>query len=212
MANIAARSRSACPMFDQLFSDALPALAGPFMTTAGVVAIAEIGDKTQLLSLLLAARFRKPWPILAGILAATVANHLAASAIGVWIEGLLEPRVLRWVLVASFAAMAVWTLIPDKLDEDEAPQSKRWGAFLTTLMLFFVAEIGDKTQLATTALAARYDAILVVTAASTLGLFLANAPVVFLGERLMRRLPLAAVRYVAAFAFAALALAAFFAF
>jgi len=182
-------------------------MAGPFLTTTAVVAIAEIGDKTQLLSLLLAARFRKPWPILAGILAATVVNHLCAAAIGVWIEGLLEPNVLRWVLVASFAAMAVWTLIPDKLDEEEAGQSRRWGAFLTTLVMFFLAEIGDKTQLATTALAARYDAIVAVTAASTLGLFLANAPVVFMGERLMKRLPLAAVRYVAAAAFAALAMA-----
>lgn len=192
-------------MFDQLSDIALPAfMAGPFLTTTAVVAIAEIGDKTQLLSLLLAARFRKPWPILAGILAATIVNHLCAAAIGVWIEGLLAPNVLRWVLVASFVAMAVWTLIPDKLDDDAA-QPRRWGAFLTTLVMFFLAEIGDKTQLATTALAARYDAVVAVTAASTLGLFLANAPVVFLGKRLMKRLPLAAVRYVAAAAFMALA-------
>lgn len=193
-------------MFDQLSNLALPAfMAGPFLTTTAVVAIAEIGDKTQLLSLLLAARFRKPWPILAGILAATIVNHLCAAAIGVWIEGLLAPNVLRWVLVASFAAMAVWTLVPDKLDEDEAAGPRRWGAFLTTLVMFFLAEIGDKTQLATTALAARYDAIVAVTAASTLGLFLANAPVVFLGKKLMKHLPLATVRYVAAAAFAALA-------
>lgn len=192
-------------MFDQLSDIALPAfMAGPFLTTTAVVAIAEIGDKTQLLSLLLAARFRKPWPILAGILAATIVNHLCAAAIGVWIEGLLAPNVLRWVLVASFVAMAVWTLIPDKLDDDAA-QPRRWGAFLTTLVMFFLAEIGDKTQLATTALAARYDAVVAVTAASTQGLFLANAPVVFLGKRLMKRLPLAAVRYVAAAAFMALA-------
>lgn len=195
------------PMFDQLPNIALPAfMAGPFLTTTAVVAIAEIGDKTQLLSLLLAARFRKPWPILAGILTATIVNHLCAAAIGVWIEGLLAPNVLRWVLVASFAAMAVWTLIPDKLNDDAA-QPRRWGAFLTTLVMFFLAEIGDKTQLATTALAARYDAVVAVTMASTLGLFLANAPVVFLGERLMKRLPLTAVRYVAAATFAALAVA-----
>lgn len=177
-----------------------------FLTTTGVVAVAEIGDKTQLLSLLLAARFNRPWPILAGILAATVANHLAAAAIGVWLEDLLAPQVLRWVLIASFVAMAVWTLIPDKLEDDAARNTGRWGAFLTTLVMFFIAEIGDKTQLATTALAARYDAILIVTAASTLGLMLANVPVVFLGKALMRRLPLNLARYLAAAAFLLLAL------
>lgn len=203
MASIAARSVSSCPVF----SDIAPDFAGPFLTTTGVVAIAEIGDKTQLLSLLLAARFKKPWPIMAGILAATIANHLAAAALGVWIEGLLEPRVLRWVLIASFVAMAVWTLIPDKLDDDSAPKAGRWGAFLTTLVLFFLAEIGDKTQLATTALAARFDAVLVITLGSTLGLMLANVPVVFFGEALMRRLPLVQVRYIAAGAFVLLALA-----
>jgi putative Ca2+/H+ antiporter (TMEM165/GDT1 family) len=177
-----------------------------FLTTTGVVAVAEIGDKTQLLSLLLAARFHRPWPILAGILAATVANHLAAAAIGVWLEDLLSPQVLRWVLIASFVAMAIWTLIPDKLDDEAAQNTGRWGAFLTTLTMFFIAEIGDKTQLATTALAARYDAILLVTAASTLGLMLANVPVVFLGKALMQRLPLALARYLAAAAFLLLAL------
>lgn len=200
MALIAARSRCACPMFS------VPDLSA-FLTTTGVVAVAEIGDKTQLLSLLLAARFHRPWPILAGIFAATVANHLAAAAIGVWLEDLLAPQVLRWVLVASFLAMAIWTLIPDRLEDDAGPRSSRWGAFLTTLTMFFVAEIGDKTQLATTALAARYDAILVVTAASTLGLMLANVPVVFLGKALMRRLPLKLARYLAAGAFLLLALA-----
>lgn len=189
---------------------AVPDLSA-FLTTAGVVAVAEIGDKTQLLSLLLAARFNRPWPILAGILAATIANHLAAAALGVWLEDLLAPQVLRWVLIASFVAMAIWTLIPDKLDDDAAPKSgprnSSWGAFLTTLTMFFIAEIGDKTQLATTALAARYDAILVVTAASTLGLMLANVPVVFLGKALMRRLPLNLARYLAAAAFLLLALA-----
>jgi len=181
-----------------------------FFTTTGVVAVAEIGDKTQLLSLLLAARFHRPWPILAGILAATIANHLAAAAIGVWLEDLLAPHVLRWVLIASFVAMAVWTLIPDKMDEDAAqntgPRNSSWGAFLTTLTMFFIAEIGDKTQLATTALAARYDAILIITAASTLGLMLANVPVVFLGKALMRRLPLRLARSLAAAAFLLLAL------
>lgn len=184
---------------------AVPDLSA-FLTTTSVVAVAEIGDKTQLLSLLLAARFNRPWPILAGILAATVANHLAAAAIGVWLEDLLAPQVLRWVLIASFVAMAIWTLIPDKLDDDAARNTGRWGAFLTTLAMFFIAEIGDKTQLATTALAARYDAILLVTAASTLGLMLANVPVVVLGKALMQRLPLALARYLAAAAFLLLAL------
>jgi Ca2+/H+ antiporter, TMEM165/GDT1 family len=194
-------------MIDQLFSDLVLVSAGPFVTTTAIVAIAEVGDKTQLLSLLLVARYRKPWPILAGILVATLANHLVAAALGVWIEDLLEPRVLRWVLVASFAAMAVWTLIPDKLDgETIAQDGRHWGAFLATLTMFFLAEIGDKTQLATTALAARFDAVLVITLGSTLGLMLANVPVVFMGDRLMQRLPLATVRYVAAAAFAVLAL------
>jgi putative Ca2+/H+ antiporter (TMEM165/GDT1 family) len=180
-----------------------------FLTTTGLVAIAEIGDKTQLLSLLLAARFRRPWPILAGILVATIANHLLAALLGVWLQDQIDARILRWVLATSFAAMAVWTLIPDKLDDSAAPKPGHWGAFATTLVAFFIAEIGDKTQLATTALAARFDAVALVTAASTLGLMLANLPVVLLGERLMRRLPLKPVRYVAAAAFALLALAVF---
>lgn len=177
-----------------------------FLTTTGLVAVAEIGDKTQLLSLLLAARFRRPWPILAAILLATVANHLLAAWLGVWVEGFLSDTVLRWALGASFLAMAVWTLIPDKLDgEGIAPG--RWGVFLTTLVAFFLAEIGDKTQIATTALAARYNAVAAITAASTLGLLLANAPAVLFGDRLLQRLPLVLVRRFAAAAFAALGLA-----
>lgn len=181
---------------------ALRPMLSAFLATTGLVAIAEIGDKTQLLSLLLAARFRRPWPILAAILAATVANHMVAAWIGVWIEHWLTPEVLRWVLGASFLAMAAWTLIPDKLDDMPAPG--KWGAFCTTLVAFFIAEIGDKTQLATTALAARYESVLMVAMASTLGLMLANAPVVLVGEKLMTRLPLRAVRYAAAAAFALL--------
>lgn len=184
-----------------MLHDQLPA----FFTTAGLVAIAEIGDKTQLLSLLLAARFRRPLPILAAVLVATIVNHALASLLGVWIQGLIQPHILRWVLAASFLAMAVWTLIPDKLDEDEQPRG-RWGAFATTLVVFFVAEIGDKTQLATTALAARYDSVLLVTAGSTLGMLIANAPVILLGPRIISRLPLQLVRRVAAAAFALLAL------
>ncbi|WP_428245798.1 TMEM165/GDT1 family protein [Ferrovibrio sp.] len=174
-----------------------------FFTVFGLVAIAEIGDKTQLLSLLLAAKFRRPWPIMAGILVATVANHAVAAWAGVWLDGLVEPKYLRWALGASFIAMAIWTLKPDTLEDDDAPvKMSRFGAFMGTLVAFFLAEIGDKTQVATTALAARYGEVLIVTAASTLGLFAVNAPVVFLGEKLMRRLPLDLVRKVAAAAFA----------
>ena len=189
-----------------LFHDQLPV----FLTTAGLVAVAEIGDKTQLLSLVLTARFRRPVPILAAVLLATIVNHALASLLGVWIQGLVTPHVLRWALVASFAAMAVWTLIPDKLDDEAAPRG-RWGAFFTTLVVFFVAEIGDKTQLATTALAARYDSVLLVTAGSTLGMLIANAPVILFGHRIVSRLPLRLVRRVAAAAFALLALVTAFA-
>lgn len=179
-----------------------------FGTVTGLVAIAEIGDKTQLLSLLLAARFRQPLPILAGILVATLLNHAAAAWAGIWLEGLLDPTYLRWALGASFLAMAAWTLKPDKLDDDEAPAKiTRLGAFGATCIAFFLAEIGDKTQVATTALAARYGDAWLVMLASTLGLWLANAPVVYLGERLMYRLPLALVRRVAAAAFALVGIA-----
>lgn len=184
----------------------VPLMLIAFLTTTGVVAIAEIGDKTQLLSLLLATRFRQPWPVLAGIFVATIANHLAAAALGVWLEGQFDARALRWILATSFAAMAIWSLFPDRLADDDAPRPGRWGAFLTTLAVFFVAEIGDKTQLATTALAVRFDTIVLVTLGSTLGLLLANVPVVMLGETLMRRLPLAPARYVTAAVFAILAL------
>ncbi|WP_298726071.1 TMEM165/GDT1 family protein [uncultured Ferrovibrio sp.] len=179
-----------------------------FLTTTGLVAIAEIGDKTQLLSLLLAARFRRPLPILAAILVATVANHLLAAALGVWLDDLLGDEVLRWALGASFIAMAVWTLIPDKLD-GEAVTFQKWGAFFTTLVAFFIAEIGDKTQLATTALAARYSSVVLITMGSTLGLFLANAPVVFLGDKLVARLPMTLVRRIAAVFFLILGILSF---
>jgi putative Ca2+/H+ antiporter (TMEM165/GDT1 family) len=199
MALSAARSVARCPVFN---ADVI----APFLTTTGLVAVAEIGDKTQLLSLLLAARFRRPLPIMAAILCATLANHALAATLGVWIEGLVEPKVLRWALAASFLAMAVWTLIPDRLDENDAPKTRN-GVFITTLIAFFLAETGDKTQLATTALAARFDSVLLVTAASTLGLMLANAPVVMLGQKIVTRLPLKPIRFVAAAAFAALGIA-----
>ncbi|WP_370156150.1 TMEM165/GDT1 family protein [Ferrovibrio sp.] len=195
------------PISQSVFSDSMSAL----LTTTGLVAIAEIGDKTQLLSLLLATRYRRPLPVLAAILLATIANHLLAALLGVFVQGLVEPRVLRWALAASFAAMAVWTLIPDKLDAGETGRERRWGAFLTTLFVFFLAEIGDKTQIATTALAARFESVLLVTAGSTAGMLLANAPVVLWGHRVLARLPLRWVRRATAVAFAILALVTAFA-
>lgn len=181
-----------------------------FWISTGIVALAEMGDKTQLLALVLAARFRKPWPIIAGILVATLANHGLAGALGAWVTTVLGPQTLRWVLGLSFLAMAVWMLVPDKLDDDGAAQNaSRWGVFGTTLVAFFVAEMGDKTQIATIMLAARYDAYGWVVAGTTLGMMLANAPVVWLGERITRLVPLRIVHIVSALVFAALGVLAF---
>jgi putative Ca2+/H+ antiporter (TMEM165/GDT1 family) len=177
-----------------------------FLISTGLVALAEIGDKTQLLSLVLAARFRRPGPIVAGILVATLFNHAAAGAVGAWITHWIGPQALRWVLGLSFLAMAVWILIPDKLDDDEAPAPAH-GVFLTTLIAFFFAEMGDKTQIATVALAARYDALAAVVAGTTLGMMLANVPVVLLGDRATKRLPVQWVHRIAALIFAALGVA-----
>ena len=179
-----------------------------FLVSTGLVALAEMGDKTQLLSLVLAARFRKPWPIVWGILAATLVNHAMAGAVGSFITTLLSPEVLRWVLAASFLAMAVWMLIPDKLDEDDQPKSPKYGVFATTVVLFFLAEMGDKTQIATVALAARYQELTAVVAGTTLGMMLANVPVVFLGERITRLVPLDWVHRICAVIFVGLAVAA----
>jgi putative Ca2+/H+ antiporter (TMEM165/GDT1 family) len=174
----------------------------PFFISTAIVALAEMGDKTQLLALVLAARFRKPWPIVLGILAATLVNHGLAGAVGSWVTTFIGPQVLRWILGASFIAMAVWMLIPDKLDEGEADGSPRWGVFGTTLVAFFLAEMGDKTQIATVMLAAQYNAYLwVVVAGTTLGMMIANAPVVWLGERITRRVPIRAVHVVSAVIF-----------
>jgi Ca2+/H+ antiporter, TMEM165/GDT1 family len=173
------------------------------LISTGVVALAEIGDKTQLLAFILAARFRRPWPIVAGILLATVVNHGLAGALGAWITGLLGPQAMRWGLGISFIAMAVWTLIPDKFDEDDAQLAKR-GVFVTTLIAFFLAEMGDKTQIATIALAAKYHAFWPVVAGTTLGMMLANVPAVFVGDRLAQRLPTRLVHGVAALIFAVL--------
>lgn len=175
-----------------------------FLVSTGIVALAEMGDKTQLLALLLAARFRKPWPIVFGILAATLANHAMAGALGAWVTLHVSPQVLRWVLGASFVALALWMLIPDKLGGEEDWTPARFGIFGTTAVLFFLAEMGDKTQIATVMLAARYDAYIAVVAGTTLGMMLANAPVVWFGERVMRLLPLRLVHIVSALIFFAL--------
>ena len=179
-----------------------------FLVSTGIVALAEIGDKTQLLALVLAARFRKPWPIVAGILVATLVNHGMAGALGAWVTAQISPQTLRWVLGASFLAMAMWMLVPDKLDDDLPRKPPRFGVFGTTVVLFFLAEMGDKTQIATVMLAARYDAYLQVVAGTTLGMMLANAPAVWLGERVTRWLPLQVVHTISALIFAGLGLAA----
>ena len=179
-----------------------------FLISTGIVALAEMGDKTQLLSLVLAARFKKPWPIVLGIFVATLANHALAGAAGAWLTTVLGPQVLRWILGASFLAMAVWMLIPDKLDDDGQEKPPRFGVFGTTLIAFFLAEMGDKTQVATVMLAARYDAWAAVVAGTTLGMMLANAPVVWLGERITRRVPIALVHKISAVIFAVLGLLA----
>jgi putative Ca2+/H+ antiporter (TMEM165/GDT1 family) len=177
-----------------------------FLISTGVVALAEMGDKTQLLALVLAARFRKPLPIILGILVATVLNHGMAGALGTWLMSWLGPDRLRLILGVSFLAMAAWTLVPDKLDEeDETVGARRkLGVFGTTVVAFFLAEMGDKTQVATIALAARFDAYYWVVAGTTVGMMIANVPVVFLGERFAQRIPIRLVHVIAAGIFAIL--------
>ncbi|BEV02175.1 TMEM165/GDT1 family protein [Novosphingobium olei] len=175
-------------------------------TSTAVVALAEIGDKTQLLAIILAARFRKPWPIVAGILGATIANHFLAALLGETVAGFMDGPAFRYAVAAGFIAMGLWTLVPDKMDDDESPKPSRFGPFLTTLVAFFVVEIGDKTQVATIALGAQYHDAIAVTMGTTLGMMLANVPAVFLGEALLRRVPLKAVRIVAALLFVGLGL------
>jgi putative Ca2+/H+ antiporter (TMEM165/GDT1 family) len=179
-----------------------------FLVSTGIVALAEMGDKTQLLSLVLAARFRKPWPIVWGIFVATLVNHGLAGAAGAWITTLLGPQVLRWVLGASFIAMALWMLIPDKLDDEGDAKAPRFGIFGTTVIAFFLAEMGDKTQVATVMLAARYQAWSAVVSGTTVGMMLANVPVVWFGDRVTRRVPIRVVHLVSAAIFAALGVAA----
>jgi putative Ca2+/H+ antiporter (TMEM165/GDT1 family) len=167
-----------------------------FLISLSTVAIAEMGDRTQLLALMLAARYRRPWPILAGVLLATLANHIVAALIGVHLGRLLTPARLDAVVGVSMIGMALWTLKPDSLDE-ESPGAGRASAFVATLIAFFVAEIGDKTQIATVALAAAYSNLLTVVAGTTAGMLLANAPVVFLGKAFAKRVPINAIHYVA---------------
>jgi Ca2+/H+ antiporter, TMEM165/GDT1 family len=174
-----------------------------FLVSITTISIAEIGDRTQLLSLLLAARFRRPWPIIAGILCATLANHAVAGIVGVWFGTLLQPRPLQIVVGISMIAMALWTLKPDKLDEN-AGTASAMGAFLATLTSFFIAEIGDKTQIATLALAAAYPNLLAVVSGTTAGMMLANVPVVFLGKAFADRLPIRAIHFGAAAIFSVL--------
>ncbi|MCC6708942.1 MAG: TMEM165/GDT1 family protein [Gammaproteobacteria bacterium] len=174
-----------------------------FIST-GVVALAEIGDKTQLLAFILAARFKKPVPIVLGILVATIVNHGLAGALGAWITSALSPEVLRWVLGLSFLAMAVWTLIPDEIEEDETRIASRMGVFGATLVTFFLAEMGDKTQVATVAMAAHYATPVLVVIGTTLGMLIADVPAVFVGDRLAARIPMKWVHGSAAAIFALL--------
>ncbi|MCX8085897.1 MAG: TMEM165/GDT1 family protein [Rhodocyclaceae bacterium] len=177
-----------------------------FLISTGIVALAEIGDKTQLLAFLLAAKFRKPWPIVAGIFVATLANHAFAGVLGAWLAGIIAPEALRWILGLSFLGMAVWTLIPDQFEEDEAHLA-RLGVFGTTVIAFFLAEMADKTQVATVALAAQYQALIAVVAGTTLGMLIANVPAVLLGEQIAARLPVRLVHGLAALLFALLGIA-----
>ncbi len=169
-----------------------------FLISAGVVALAEIGDKTQLLALVLAARFGKPLPIILGILVATLLNHFLAGAAGAWIANLVGPGTMRWLLGLSFIAMAAWTLIPDKLEDADQRARPRHGVFVTTLVAFFLVEMGDKTQIATVVLAAKYDSLIAVVAGTTVGMLLANVPAVLVGEVAARKLPMRIVHGIAA--------------
>jgi Ca2+/H+ antiporter, TMEM165/GDT1 family len=177
------------------------------LISTGVVALAEIGDKTQLLAFLLAARFKRPLPIIAGIFCATIVNHGLAGALGAWITTAVSPQMLRWILAASFIGMAVWTLIPDKIEEEEARVAGRFGVFGATLITFFLAEMGDKTQIATVAMAAHYANPLIVVIGTTAGMLIADVPAVFVGDKLATKIPMKLVHGVAALMFAGLGVA-----
>lgn len=180
-----------------------------FIST-GVVALAEIGDKTQLLAFILAARFKKPVPIILGILCATLVNHGLAGALGAWITSVVSPDAMRWVLGLSFIGMAIWTLIPDKIEEEETQVAQRLGVFGATLVTFFLAEMGDKTQIATIALAAHYNAAMLVVIGTTLGMLIADVPAVFVGNKFAEKIPMKLVHSIAAAIFAVMGLATLF--
>ncbi|BAW79455.1 hypothetical conserved protein [Candidatus Nitrosoglobus terrae] len=171
------------------------------LVSTGVVALAEIGDKTQLLAFVLAARFKKPLPIILGILVATIVNHGLAGALGAWITSAVNPEILHWILGFSFIAMAAWILIPDSMDDEEATAIRRFGVFGATLITFFLAEMGDKTQIATVALTAHYGTPLLVVIGTTIGMLVADVPAVFMGDKLGSKIPMKLVRTVAATAF-----------
>ena len=175
--------------------------------STGVVALAEMGDKTQLLAFILAARFKKPVPIILGILVATLVNHSLAGALGSWITRAVSPEVLRWVLGASFIGMAIWTMIPDKIEEEGTQVAHRLGVFGATLITFFLAEMGDKTQIATVAMAAHYATPLMVVIGTTLGMLIADVPAVFVGDKLASKIPMKLVHSIAAAIFALLGVA-----
>ena len=177
------------------------------LISCGVVALAEIGDKTQLLAFILAARFKKPAPIILGIFAATIANHGLAGAVGAWITATFSPDTLRWVLGISFIGMAIWTMIPDKIEDEEIQIARKLGVFSATLITFFLAEMGDKTQIATVALAAHYAVPLLVVIGTTLGMLIADVPAVFVGDKLANKIPMRLVHSIAAAIFAILGLA-----
>jgi len=193
-----------------VFCLALEPLMEALFVSTGVVALAEIGDKTQLLAFILAARFKKPIPIIAGILAATVVNHGLAGALGTWITLVVSPEIMRWVLAASFIGMAIWTLIPDKIEEEETQVAKHLGVFGATLVTFFLAEMGDKTQIATVALAAHYGTPVMVIAGTTLGMLLADVPAVFVGNKFAAKIPMKLVHSIAAAIFAVMGLLTLF--
>ncbi len=174
------------------------------LISTGVVALAEIGDKTQLLAFILAARFKKPWPIIAGIFCATILNHGLAGALGAWISSAISLETLRWVLGISFIGMAIWTLVPDKIEEEETQVANKWGVFGATLITFFLAEIGDKTQIATVALAVNYLEPVMVVIGTTLGMMIADVPAVFVANRFADKIPMKLVHSIAAGIFALL--------
>ena len=193
-----------------VFCPAQESFMEAFLVSTGVVALAEIGDKTQLLAFILAARFKKPLPIIAGILVATLINHGLAGALGAWITSVISPDTMRWILGASFLGMAIWTLIPDKIEEEETQVAQRLGVFGATLVTFFLAEMGDKTQIATVAMAAHYTTPLLVIAGTTLGMLIADVPAVFVGNKFAARIPMKLVHSIAAAIFAVMGLLTLF--